>query len=215
MIKNLIIFVLVVIVIFFLSRYEEEQVFEKDIEQTKTAIENIYQAETAEESQKFAEEHNTRAKQEMIIMKQRAQSSESVKFLELTEQQNIHADETTLYTSQLIPLTKKMEKIDPASSDPAVIREMLTEFCTTHEKYLVSLESLQKILNEKIDLVNKHPVILQEIVGGTTNQREEVKSVMQLMLDNQNNMLFQEQQSHLQLQCPDYLNGKNGDQAVL
>ena len=215
MIRNIVIVLLVAIIAFILSRYEAGQIFENDIEQTKSTIENIYQAETPEESQKFVEEHNARAKQEMVILKQRAKSSASIKFLELTEQQNRHADDTTLYTSQLIPLSKSMENMDPGSSDPALINEKFTDFCTIHGKYLVSLESVQKILNEKIDMVDKHPEILQEIVGGTPEQREQVKSVMQQLLYNQSNMLFQEQQYHMQLQCPGYLANLNGKQPGL
>ena len=213
--RNLIIVVLLAIVAIFLTRYEEQQVFDKDLEQTKSTIENIYQSESAEESQKFVEEHNNRARQEMEILKQRANSSESIKFIELTEQQNRYADESTLYTGKLIPLSKKMESMDPDLSDPVMVNEMLTEFCTTHKKYLASMESVQKILREKLDMVNKYPIILQEIVGGTAEQRKEVKSVMQLMLDNQHNILFQEQQSHKQLQCPHYLANTDGNQPVL
>lgn len=215
MIRNLIIIVLLAIIAFFLYRYEEEKVFEKDMEQTKSNIENIYLAESAEESQKYVEDHNTRAKQEMVYMKQRAKAPASIKFVELTQQQNRYADESTLYTSQLIPLIKKMEGMDPASSDPVVVKNMLTEFCTTHKKYLGSLESVQNILIEKLDMINKHPVILQEIVGGTPEQREQVKSVMQLMLDNQSNVLIQEQQYRSQIQCSGDVANTNGIQQKL
>ena len=170
-----------------------------EIDGLASNLENMKNAATVEEIQKNVEEYNEKATSKFSLLKKKAISPVSIKFVELTEKQNNLSKKGELLMKDIHEFIPIFESMNYESNDEVELKNIektLVDFCELEKSYISLISDIVVILDEKIKLSETEEV-KKEIFE---NQKGYDELIIKLR-NNQAEILSGEEQAFNELSC--------------
>ena len=131
---------------------------------------------------------------ELTGLEQMMKSPESIKFVELTDKQNALVDESQGMANKISPMFDELAKIN--LEDTEKVTSLMIPLCREYRIYIDTFSNLVKIIDEKSDLIDKHPIISDELFNG---QQNEIKDLLSQHWESQAKILTEEMQYYKEI----------------
>jgi hypothetical protein len=195
------VFILVFVIAFYFAKYEMPEPTEQEINKVISDLDKIEKSENIDDSMKHVEAYNREATREFNLLKEKAKSPASIKFVELTEKQNSLASEGEMHVKKMYPFINSLTP--EVFDEPEKLSDILIPLCTImKEEYIPAFSELIQTVGAKYDLLNENPEISNELFAG---EHETMKELLSHLNNTQNRIFEDEKQAYAEFQCEEQL----------